>query len=60
VPSPAIEEDPQDEDVPDFLQGYARTSFKGDAYDLTFVGAEIDYSMNLKPFDRVENLAASP
>ena len=39
-----------------FLQGYAKTFLKGDDYDLTFLGDEIEYHMNLKPCDRVGNL----
>jgi hypothetical protein len=41
----------------DFQQGYTKTSLHGDDYDLTSLGAEIDFKMNLKPFDRVESLA---
>jgi len=47
------EEDLADETLLVFLQGYAKTSL----HNLTFLGAEIHYKMNLKPFDRVENLA---
>jgi len=45
-----------DEALLAFMQGYAKTSLKGDDYDLTFLGAEIEYQMNLKTFDRVDNL----
>jgi hypothetical protein len=51
------EDDLGDEALVVFLQGYAKTSLKDDEYDLTFLGAEIEYQMNLKPFERVENLA---
>jgi hypothetical protein len=30
---------------------------QGRRYDLTFLAAEIEYQMSLKPSDRVENLA---
>jgi hypothetical protein len=53
----ANENELTDETLLAFLQGYTKTSFKGDDYELTFLGAEIDYKTNLKPFDRVENLA---
>ena len=51
------EDDLTDEALLAFLQGYAKTSFKGGDNDLTFLGAEIGYQMNLKPFDRVKNIA---
>jgi hypothetical protein len=51
------EDDLTDEALLAFLQGYAKTSLQGDDYDLTYLGAEIEYQMNLKPFYRVENLA---
>ena len=51
------EDDLIDEALLAFQQGYAKTSLKGDDYDLTFLGAEIECHMNLKPLNRVENLA---
>jgi len=49
-------DDLTDEALLAFLQGYTKTSLNGDDYDLTFLGAEIEYQMNLKPYDIVENL----
>jgi len=49
------EDDLGDEALLVFLQGYAKTSLKDDEYDLTFLGAEIEYQKNLKPFESVEN-----
>jgi hypothetical protein len=37
------EDDLTDEALLAFLQGYAKTSLKGDDYDLTFLGSEIEY-----------------
>jgi len=39
------------------VQGYAKISLKGHDYDLNFLGADILYKINLKPFEMVENLA---
>ena len=52
------EHDLTDEALLAFLQEYAKTSLKGDHYDLTFLGPEIEYQMNLKPSYTVENLAS--
>jgi hypothetical protein len=41
------EDDLTDEALLAFLQGYAKTSLKGDNFDLNFLRAEIEYQMNL-------------
>ena len=40
-----------------FLQRHAKTSLERDDYYLTSLGGEMEYQMNLKPFDRVESVA---
>jgi hypothetical protein len=51
------EDDLADEALLAFLHGYGKPSLKEEDYDVTFLGAEIEHQMNLKLFDRIENLA---
>ena len=40
-----------------FLEGYAKKSLEGDDYDLVFLATEVEYKMELKPYDKIEYLS---